>query len=267
MTTEIKNVHLTDDSGNTLDPPMIYIPAPKGDVEPRWTCMTSEAADAVRAWLAVRTDYMTKGAVIAKRVVRVKNVANADSTRLFPFVPELMEQRFRKACTAAGVCKKSSETGHHIITVHSLRRYTDTRLYEIGMHSFGEKLLGHDSEDVRHLYSRLTPEQIAKEYKKVEHALLLNVSADKYEQVIMSEQQNTESIDTLRRQLDVQKAENENLKRSMDERIAHLEQQIAERDRDMRVFMQQVTKGMYRVVTNDDDRDLAKKMYEAAGRK
>jgi len=112
----------------------------------------------IKEWLATRPQF------IEHRGMPVND------TRLFPFDNHVASLMFANGLKRAGLVERDSSTNRYRVHIHVLRKFFRTRLGAVMNSDFTEALIGHE-DHLKEVYARYSIEDIAKEYKKSEHAL------------------------------------------------------------------------------------------------
>lgn len=156
--------------------------------------ISREAAEAVRAWLKVRGDYLRSA---AGRSWKHPKPLNTD--RLFPFEYSTALSMFNGALRKAGLDDRDMGTKKRIRIrhLHTLRKYfkttfvTATRLEDVP-----EALMGHEG-GVEMAYNRYSFEQIARFFKEAESALSVmsdRAEAEKLKKAVEAERCETQRM-------------------------------------------------------------------------
>lgn len=137
----------------------------------RFSFLTPEAVDAVRAWLAVRDDY------IKSARARAANLSNGEGENrdgfLFPFSDTVFFFAWKSALKKAGLFSQCEETGRATIHPHGLRKYFRTYFGAAAGVDVAETLMGHQGY-LAGAYVRLTEQDLATAYAA--NAYVLTVS-------------------------------------------------------------------------------------------
>ncbi|MEN6518789.1 MAG: site-specific integrase [Methanospirillum sp.] len=138
----------------------------------RISYLTPEAVDEVKAWLAIRDEYIISaakrmGALVKNGYAPAKQMAD---DRLFPFDPSTFYMGWNTAVQKAGLYEACEETGRAMIHPHGLRKYFRTYLGAAAGVDVAEKLMGHEGY-LSGAYVRLTEADLAVAYEKHSHVL------------------------------------------------------------------------------------------------
>lgn len=159
-----------DASPATIEIPAGYAKNRTGRV----TFIPSEAADAVRTWLAVREGYQRAAVSRVSGCVAQKN---PDDPRLFPFSITTAEDAWARALGKAGLDERDETTRRLIRLLHSLRAFFASQLGLGCPQQVVEELLGHEGylADACRRHSR---QQLAAAYLAAEHHVTILVPAE-----------------------------------------------------------------------------------------
>ena len=133
----------------------------------RVTFISGEAKEAVQEWLRCRDDYI-KSAVGRSHIYKKKT----EDYRLFPFDKSTANFMWVNAINKAELNHKDSSTKRFKIHIHTLRKFFRTRLGAVISMDAVEQMMGHEGYMTKE-YRRLEPEDLAKDYKKGESALIV----------------------------------------------------------------------------------------------
>jgi hypothetical protein len=162
-------------------PVMINIRASKSkNKQGRFTFITPEAAEAVKAWLKNRDDYLRQSAkhnqnlqkiTVSKKGEPVKTApVKTESDLLFPVSDSQINQAWETCLRKAGLYAKDTESGRNVYRLHSLRKFFISSVSLAGAKTLAEHLAGHlgylDSS-----YRQVSPEYAAAEYLKLQNIL------------------------------------------------------------------------------------------------
>ena len=136
--------------------------------------ISSEAAEAVRAWLAVRDRYL---AAAVERVSGCVPPKDPDDPRLFPFSINNAEGSWSRALAKAGLDERDERTGRLIRPLHSLRAFFASQLALGCPQQIVEELLGHEGY-LSGAYRRYSRQQLAEAYLAAEHHVTVLVPAE-----------------------------------------------------------------------------------------
>ena len=129
----------------------------------RFTFITPEAAEAVRAWLKNRDQYLLESSKHNKNLIAAglkpgpyKQIARYYSPSAIPRINQAWETCLKKT----GLYAKDSESGRNVYRLHSLRKFFISSVSLAGARTLAEHLTGHlgylDSS-----YRQVSPEYAA----------------------------------------------------------------------------------------------------------
>ena len=155
-------------------PVMINIRASKTkNKQARFTFITPEATEAVKAWLKNRDEYLQQSAKHNQNFLKsgIKTApVQTESTLLFPVSDSQVNQAWESCLKKAGLYSKDSESGRNVYRLHSLRKFFISSVSLAGARTLAEHLAGHmgylDSS-----YRQVSPEYAAAEYLKIQNIL------------------------------------------------------------------------------------------------
>lgn len=175
----------------------------------RTSFLTPEAVDALRAWLKVRSQYITTSSARTNGLVTMGRAVPKDPNdeRLFPFETTTFYRGWNRAVQKAGLYKTCEETGRVTIHAHGLRKFFRTYFGAAAGVDVAEKLMGHDGY-LTGAYVRLSEDDLAEAYEANCHVLTVAPGA----------------AGELRRRLTDMETENADLR----ERVALMESRRAE---------------------------------------
>lgn len=170
--------------------------------EARIAFMSTEAVEAVRAWLTIRTAHMESSenrnaGLVAHGLSAPKK---KDDTRLFPYSYSNVDLTWENAIKAANLFTKDDTTGRKQLHIHQLRKFFRTQAATKIPVDLAEAMMGHSGYLTR-AYRKYTRDQLAEFYRKAEPALSIFA---------------TEDLETRERVLSLSE-ENKGLKAGMDE--------------------------------------------------
>lgn len=178
--------------------------------ERRISFITPEAVEAVKAWLAVREEFIRTAAA------RVKGLAGAgyaaekslDDDRLFPFENTSYRIGLRAALVRAGFADRCEDTGRFLIHPHGFRKFFRTHFGAAAGVDVAEVLMGHAGY-LGGVYVRYDDDDLARAYEQHCHVLMTSSGGEIARQVAELQEQNQslqEQVRDLRmglRQLDM----------------------------------------------------------------
>jgi integrase len=126
--------------------------------------ISSEAREAVEAWLKVRERYMNAAAR------RHYGKSRGNDARVFPFSNNVAYEMWYNSMKKAGLYKEDPATGHSTLHPNVLRKFFRTRLGGVIPVDVVEALMGHEGY-LTEAYRRYSQEDLAEFYKKGEYTL------------------------------------------------------------------------------------------------
>jgi integrase len=144
----------------------------------RVSFMTAEAVDTLRAWMAVRDEYIPTAAAKMAGLVNTgfAPAKRTEDDRLFPFEPSSFYRGFNRAVEKAGLFERCEETGRAKVRAHGFRKFFRTYLGMAAGPDVAEKLMGHEGY-LAGAYVRLTEEDLARAYEENCHVLMVTRGA------------------------------------------------------------------------------------------
>lgn len=143
--------------------------------EPRISYLSSEAAFALKEWLAYRPEYF---AGTCKKLGQGRTLKDSTDPRLIPVVHNTIQTAYTNALKKAGLFQVDKKTNWSTITSHSLRKFANSQLKAAGMPAeMVEMILGHEGY-LSGAYRRYPEEQVRKAYLAVEYAISLNAPSN-----------------------------------------------------------------------------------------
>lgn len=138
----------------------------------RFTFITPEAADAVRAWIRNRDTYLQGSAKHNQNLIKagVSAPVNTDSDLLFPVSDSQVNAAWETCLRKAGLYAQDAETGRNVYRIHALRKFFYSQLSMALPEKLVQYLVGH-SGYLDGSYMRITPEYAAAEFLKVQDCL------------------------------------------------------------------------------------------------
>ncbi|NOZ82567.1 MAG: site-specific integrase [Euryarchaeota archaeon] len=138
----------------------------------RVTFVSSEAAEALQAWLSRREVYL-KGALNRNAGLQKAGRSSAkvlDDPRVFPFSKTVAHEMWHRALERAGFASRDRRTSLRKLRLHTLRKFFRSRLSTAAPVDVVEALMGHEGY-LTGAYRRYTVEELAEYYAKAEHVL------------------------------------------------------------------------------------------------
>jgi integrase len=133
----------------------------------RLTFVSTEAKEAIQAWLKVREKYIDSA--IGKSWMYRKQKKD---DRLFPFTGSVSHIIWKIATEKVGLLKRDPRTKKYLLHPHSLRKFFRTRMGAVVPVDIVEALMGHEGY-LTAVYRKYSQEQLADFYKKGESSLLV----------------------------------------------------------------------------------------------
>src|SRR5208337_2667798 len=134
----------------------------------RYTFISNEAAECVRAWLKKRDEYLKTAATHNKGLIGIGKSSEkaTDTDLLFPFSDNAANSMWETALKASGQFSLDTTTGRNQYRIHSFRKFFITQMSMAGQKVLAEHLAGHlgylDAS-----YRQVGSEQAGAEYLKV----------------------------------------------------------------------------------------------------
>jgi integrase len=140
----------------------------------RISFLTVEAVDTLRAWMAIRNEYILTAAAKMAGLVNTgfAPAKRTEDDRLFPFEASSFYRGFNRAVEKAGFFERCEETGRSKIRAHGLRKFFRTYFGMAAGPDVAEKLMGHAGY-LAGAYVRLTEEDLARAYEENCHVLMI----------------------------------------------------------------------------------------------
>jgi len=147
--------------------------------EARTAFMSEEAAEAVKAWLTVRTAHMTAAENRNKGLVAhgLSSEKKRNDDRVFPYEYGTINKIWETAVKKAGFYSKDEVTDRNQTHIHQLRKFFRTMTATKIPVDVAESLMGH-SRYLSRSYRRHTRDQIAEYYLKAEPVLTIFTTDD-----------------------------------------------------------------------------------------
>jgi integrase len=168
----------------------------------RYTFISDEAAQCVRAWLNKREAYLKIATTRNKGLIEIGKSSEkvTDTDLLFPFSDNAATSLWETALKASGQFSLDPTTGRNQYRIHSFRKFFISQLSMAGQKVLAEHLAGHlgylDAS-----YRQVSSEQAGAEYSKVQDVVTIGVPME-YKEVAKEQdkkiQMQSESIEGLR---------------------------------------------------------------------
>jgi integrase len=209
---DLLEMDINDVKQNTI-PVQIVVGNKKTNAKPRTAFITTEALQAVQAWLKVRDVYLNQTAGKALNLTKVSEkktnsgaliernvtitVKNTNTTLLFPLSENSVNQAFRDAVIAAfGDNEVDDLTGRSKRHIHGFRKFCSTTMGAAGINQgLVDKIIGHKTALSR-AYDNYSVDQLAENYIKAETKLLIEAP----EELINNAVRNSDRIEVIREQ-------------------------------------------------------------------
>ncbi|MGA2917500.1 tyrosine-type recombinase/integrase [Methanoregula sp.] len=142
----------------------------------RFTFITTEAAQCVKAWLEKREQYLVGASRRNAGLVRagICGEKDTDSDLLFPLTDSAVNALWENALKAAGLYSQDEQTGRNQYRIHSFRKFFISQLSMAGQKTLAEHLAGHAGY-LDGSYRRIDEEAAGKAYLAVQHVLTIGI--------------------------------------------------------------------------------------------
>jgi hypothetical protein len=191
---------------------------------PRDGFFTNEAKEYVQQYLENRTRYLKQAVARSKRFKK-----SMDDDRLFPFESMTAYKIWNGALEKAGLNQKDRETHYHVLRVHSLRKFTRTRLGHAGVtRDIIDAIMGHEQGEDRS-YQRYTQQEKWKAHKSAWHEFAIFGSPAELTELDNQLQQHQTTISVLTQRISRLEQENQKLQKTFtkqQQEIQALEKEI-----------------------------------------
>lgn len=158
---------------------------------PRVSFISSEAKALMLEWLKVRENYLKS----ASGKSHLYEKSEFDS-RVFPFEDTTARHMWNSALRKTKNGQRDKKTNRYRLHPHVLRKYFRTRLGAVIPVDVVEALMGHEGY-LTEVYRRYTVEDLAKFYKKGEHALLVFTEAAEVGKLRVEIEERNKQLQTL----------------------------------------------------------------------
>lgn len=211
----------------TKQPVTVYVRAEYTKTgEKRVTFISSEAAEAVKQWLRVRSQYLEAAA--NRSHLHVKQV---EDNRLFPFTSTNARVMWRNALNKTGNGEIDPRTKRLMMRVHCLRKFFRSQLGSVSI-DMTEALMGHHGYLTEVYRKYPDPEKtLADFYRQNEHLLMVFSDTSKVNEKLASLEREREQQQQIINGLVLEN-------RMLRERIAKTEEKLAELERLIRKLLQ-----------------------------
>jgi len=142
----------------------------------RYTFLSNEAGQCLKAWLEKRDDYLVGASGRNKALVSAgrSGVKNAHSNRVFPFSDNAANLVWETALKASGQFSVDERTGRNQLRIHSFRAFFITQLSMASQKVLAESLAGHQGY-LDGAYRQIPMEQAAPLYKSIMHVVTIGI--------------------------------------------------------------------------------------------
>lgn len=165
--------------------------------------MSDEAKSAVEVWLEEKNDYLQMAVKKGKNLRKDGQMffkKSLHDERIFPFTYSPSMRMWNKLIAMSGYDEKDPTTGRYKMHIHTLRKFFSGYMNMAGMPSdVVDCLLGHE-KDLKRVYNKYTPEQLAELYQKSVHSLLIFEKAFNSNRIEEVEEQLKEKDARIRKQ-------------------------------------------------------------------
>jgi hypothetical protein len=182
-------------------PVQVIVGNRKTHAKPRTAFITSEAAQALKAWLQVRDQYLKNTGTKALNF-KQGSIKDTNTNLLFPMTQNTVNVDFRQAVLDAyGKNETDRLTGRSLLHIHGFRKFCSSQLGSVIMQGIVDKIIGHKTA-LSSAYDRYSVQQLSEQYLKAEHLLYIEAPA----QLIETATKNTGKIEQIREQQDTAQA-------------------------------------------------------------
>ena len=142
----------------------------------RFTFISTEATQCVKAWLDKRDQYLVGASRRNAGLVRagICGEKDKDSDLLFPLTDSAVNALWENALKAAGLYSQDEQTGRNQYRIHSFRKFFISQLSMAGQKTLAEHLAGHTGY-LDGSYRRIDEEAAGKAYLAVQHVLTIGI--------------------------------------------------------------------------------------------
>lgn len=155
--------------------------------------ISQEAMRAVDEWLKVRDVKLSQSRTKTEKCLG--HISKAEDDRIFPYSYAVVVVKFNRLQEAAGCYERDPNSGWAKITLHSIRKFTDSTMNIYISKNQANALIGH-FEAGDSSYRRYTREQLREAYAKVEPYLTI-LAPQEYAELKSETQQQLASHDKL----------------------------------------------------------------------
>jgi len=198
----------------------------------RFTFITFEAAQCMKAWLEKREHYLVGASRRNAGLVRagICGEKDTDSNLVFPLTDSAVNAVWENALKAAGLYSQDEQTGRNQYRIHSFRKFFISQLSMAGQKTLAEHLAGHTGY-LDGSYRRIDEEAAGNAYLAVQHVLTIGIPPEFREKATALNNQlkvQGESIEGLRamnEKLVTQMNRLENQNTDLQEKLSKLEEE------------------------------------------
>jgi len=189
---------------------------------PRDGFFTNEAKEYLELWLQNRTRYLKQAVCRSRRFKK-----SLDDDRVFPFESMTAYKIWNGALEKTGLDAKDRETQYHILRIHSLRKFTRTRLGHAGViHNIIDTILGHEQGEDE-AYARYTRQEKGDAHQSAWHELAIFGSPAELTDLDNQLQQHQTTIGVLTQRILRLEQENRDVKQ-LQVQVGELQSQLRE---------------------------------------
>lgn len=164
----------------------------------RWVFISTESKEPLLEWFKGREGYLLRAAKYGHNTEREMKAAKPRTEDVvFPWSYTSANEAFRNAMEESNHLHRSERSRKTTICLHGLGRWFRTQAVTKIDGDLVEFLMGHQGR-VGGAYDLWSVEQLGKEYRKAESALLLNVGAEKLEGLEEAKSVSTEVLKELK---------------------------------------------------------------------
>jgi integrase len=194
----------------------------------RITFITPQAAEALKAWLPLRKEYLKssngKNKGLVAKGLSAERGSNGD--HIFPFAMSTANQILENAVNKAGLMSKDEKTKRSQIHLHMTRKFFLSQSSLLASSKeIPETLAGHGG-NMTEAYRRYTVRQLAEEYQKVQHLLTIT-DEEELRSIEVGFKTTMQRHDTTLAAMSVENAEQKTEINELKARLAAIEQQQA----------------------------------------
>lgn len=143
----------------------------------RITFVSTEATQALREWLKVRSKYLEGSLEKGMHLNGRTNAKPSDDNRLFPMSDNVINKAFEQAVKSAGLFERDETTNRTTLHIHQFRKFFLSQLSLKAPKEIAETLAGH-SGYLTGSYRRYTEAQLAEKYLEAEYLVTIQVPTE-----------------------------------------------------------------------------------------